>query len=92
MGFVCPVTLEAKKILQKLWKLNLGWDDEIPEDLQNHWNKWKSELSALSQIQIPRCHLVHAQCVTYLFICSQMLLKMAMACVPTLDLFTPVEL
>ena len=35
MGFVCPVILEAKKILQKLWKLNLGWDDEIPKDLQN---------------------------------------------------------
>ena len=45
MGFVCPVILEAKKILQTLWKLNQGWDDEIPEDLQKHWNKWKSELS-----------------------------------------------
>ena len=61
MGFVCPVILAAKKILQKLWKLNLGWDHEIPEDLQNHWNKWKSELSALSQIQVPRCHLVHGR-------------------------------
>ena len=59
MGFVCPVILEAKKILQKLWKLNLGWDDEIPEDLQNQWNKWKYELSALSQVEVPRCHLVH---------------------------------
>ena len=56
MGFVCPIVLEAK-ILQKLWKLNLGWDDEIPEDLQCHWNKWKNELPALSQVQIPRCHL-----------------------------------
>jgi len=27
--------------------------------LQNHWNKWKCELSALSQVQVPRCHLVH---------------------------------
>ena len=53
MGFVCPIVLEAKKILQKLWKLNLGWDDEISEDLQCHWNKWKNE----SQVQIPRCHL-----------------------------------
>ena len=34
IGFVCPVVLEAKKILQRLWKLNLGWDDLIPEDLQ----------------------------------------------------------
>ena len=58
MGFVCPVVLEAKKILQKLWKLNLGWDDEIPEELHSRWNRWKCELSALSQIQVPRCHLV----------------------------------
>ena len=41
MGFVCPVVLEAKKILQRLWKLNLGWDDEIPEELQSRWNRWK---------------------------------------------------
>ena len=34
MGVVCPIVLEAKKVLQKLWKLNLGWDNEIPEDLQ----------------------------------------------------------
>ena len=61
VGFVCPVSLAAKKILQKLWKLNLRWDHEIPEDLQNHWSKWKSELSALSQIQVPRCHLVHGR-------------------------------
>ena len=57
MGFVCPVVLEAKKILQKLWKLKLGWDDEIPEDLQCHWNKWRIDLPALSQVQLPRCHL-----------------------------------
>ena len=57
MGFVCPVVLEAKKILQKLWKLKLEWDDEIPEDLQRPWNKWKSELPALSRVQVPRCHL-----------------------------------
>ena len=61
MGFVCPVILEAKKILQKLWKLNLGWDDEIPEDLQNQRHKWKYELSALSQVELPRCHLVHGR-------------------------------
>ena len=49
MGFVCPVVLEVKEILQKLWKLKLEWDDEITEDLQCHWNKWKSELPAWSQ-------------------------------------------
>ena len=33
MGFVRLVVPEAKKILQRLWwKLNLGWDDLIPEE------------------------------------------------------------
>ena len=63
MGFVCPVVLEAKKILQRLWKLNLGWDDLIPEDLQSLWNEWKCELAVLSQVQVPRCHLIDSTVV-----------------------------
>ena len=59
MGFVYPVVLEAKKILRRLWKLNLGWDDLIPEDLlQSLWNKWKYEFAVLSQGQVPRFHLI----------------------------------
>ena len=52
LGFVFPLFLEAKTILQRLWNLNLGWDDEIPEESQKRRNRWKCELSALS-----RCHL-----------------------------------
>ena len=44
--------------MQRLWKLNLGWDDLIAEDLQSLWNKWKYELAVLSQGQVPRCHLI----------------------------------
>ncbi|KAL9975992.1 hypothetical protein ACROYT_G013221 [Oculina patagonica] len=57
VGFVCPVVLEAKKIIQRLWKLQLDWDDPVPEFELAHWERWKSELSALSQVQIPRCYL-----------------------------------
>ena len=56
MGFVCPVILEAKKIMQQLWKLQIGWDDPIPAEEQLHWERWKTELSTLSQVEIPRCH------------------------------------
>ena len=63
MGFVCPVVLEAKKILQRLWKLNLGWDDLIPEDLQSLWNEWKCKLAVLLQVQVPRCHLIDSTVV-----------------------------
>ena len=63
MGFVCPVVLEAKKILQRLWKLNLRLDDLIPEDLQSLWNEWKCKLAVLSQVQVPRCHLIDSTVV-----------------------------
>ncbi|XP_073258669.1 uncharacterized protein [Porites lutea] len=63
MGFVCPVVLEAKKFLQRLWKLNLRLDDLIPEDLQSLWNEWKCKLAVLSQVQVPRCHLIDSTVV-----------------------------
>ena len=56
MGFVCPVVLKAKRIMQRLWKLQLAWDDPVPECELAHWERWKSELCALTQVQIPRCH------------------------------------
>ena len=37
MGFVSPVVLKAKKIMQRLWKLQLAWDDPIPECELAHW-------------------------------------------------------
>ena len=58
-----PVVLEARKILQRLWKLNLGWDDLIPEDLQSLWNEWKCKLAVLSQVQVPRCHVTDSTVV-----------------------------
>ena len=63
MGFVCPVVLEAKKILPRLWKLNLRLDDLIPEDLQSLWNEWKCKLAVLSQVLVPRCQLIDSTVV-----------------------------
>ena len=30
----------------------------VPEDLQSLWSTWKGELALLSQVQVPRCHLI----------------------------------
>ena len=29
MGFLCPVVLEARKIMHRLWKLQLAWDGPV---------------------------------------------------------------
>ncbi len=38
LGLFAPVTIVARSILQETWKLNLPWDDEVPQDLQDMWD------------------------------------------------------
>ena len=56
LGFVAPVLLESKTILQELCRNNTGWDDPVPNDIQSKWFKWKSELEDLQSFAIPRCY------------------------------------
>ena len=53
MGFVAPVVLTAKKLLQKLCKL--GWDEEIPKEVKTEWIQWLTDLQYLPNISISRC-------------------------------------
>nr|CAB3263162.1 uncharacterized protein LOC104265735 [Phallusia mammillata] len=55
LGFVAPVILHARKLLQELCKENYGWDQEVPPDIEKRWNAWISELPGLSEIKIKRC-------------------------------------
>ena len=55
LGFVAPVLLEAKQILQTLNKRNLGWDEPIAEVELEQWRFWLEGLPVLNSIEIPRC-------------------------------------
>ncbi|XP_044248761.1 uncharacterized protein [Drosophila takahashii] len=46
--------VKAKIFMQTLWALNLSWDDELPQELQNDWKNYRSDLQALNSMQIPR--------------------------------------
>ncbi|XP_067019483.1 uncharacterized protein [Acropora muricata] len=56
LGFVAPVLLEGKAILQEVCRQNVGWDDPVPAELQARWLKWKLELEELENFAIPRCY------------------------------------
>ena len=55
LGFISPVILFAKMILQDMCRDGLGWDDPIPDQLLAKWIKWLSELPDLEQTEITRC-------------------------------------
>ena len=54
LGFVEPVTVKAKIMMQELWKHNLTWDKELPDDFKENWVRWLNELQNLTPLEIPR--------------------------------------
>ncbi|XP_062567165.1 uncharacterized protein LOC134229426 [Saccostrea cucullata] len=57
LGFLAPFTLKAKCLLQELCKLQLGWDERIPEHLALQWNEWIQDLKKLSDFKVKRCFI-----------------------------------
>ena len=55
LGFVAPILLPVKKLLQDLCRLGLNWDDQIPTEAMEMWTKWLVELSQLEDFAINRC-------------------------------------
>ncbi|GBN28881.1 hypothetical protein AVEN_174987-1 [Araneus ventricosus] len=53
-GFASPVMLCPKLMLQKTWKLSLGWDEEITGSLREEFFQWFRELEALKEVRVPR--------------------------------------
>ena len=39
-GWLAPVTIKAKILMQKIWKHKLSWDENLPPDLQSKWAKF----------------------------------------------------
>ncbi|XP_029177719.1 uncharacterized protein LOC114945619 [Nylanderia fulva] len=54
LGLLGPVIVIAKLILQDLWKAGIHWDESVPQELHTSWLKFKSQLHAVNQLQIPR--------------------------------------
>ncbi|XP_073946590.1 uncharacterized protein [Choristoneura fumiferana] len=54
VGLACPVTLVPKRIIQKTWNLKLGWDSELPINLQKEYLDWSKHIHLLIDCRIPR--------------------------------------
>lgn len=55
LGFLAPLVLRAKKILQEICNRGVSWDEPLPEEVRPRWERWKCDLLRLNELQIPRC-------------------------------------
>ena len=55
LGFLCPVVITAKILMQDLWRINLGWDDALPENVTSSWKNWAKSAQSLATFKVHRC-------------------------------------
>lgn len=54
MGWITPVILQGKILLQQLWMLRLAWDECPPPEILNQWETIFKNLTFLESIRIDR--------------------------------------
>ncbi|XP_076236255.1 uncharacterized protein LOC143180421 [Calliopsis andreniformis] len=54
LGWMAPVTIVAKVLIQTLWLLKADWDSPLPEREALQWQQFQRQLPALEKLQVPR--------------------------------------
>ena len=62
-GFVSPFILNAKILLQEIWRQGLDWDEEINTEIAKGWDNWLSASKNLENIKIERCYIQSTQTI-----------------------------
>ena len=56
LGFLSPFVINLKIMFQKLCVNKSHWDDPLPAELAQRWNKLVQEFDALQNVTVPRCY------------------------------------
>ncbi|XP_062556599.1 uncharacterized protein LOC134221424 [Armigeres subalbatus] len=54
LGLLAPTVVIPKLLMQHLWKDKQEWDEQIPDELQHIWNRFRSELPQIGTEKIDR--------------------------------------
>ncbi|GFX08337.1 uncharacterized protein TNCV_3268261 [Trichonephila clavipes] len=54
IGFLAPVMIQPKILLQATWKTKEAWDNEVNDEIRKKFSKWGKQLKYFKNIKIPR--------------------------------------
>ena len=61
IGFLSPVTIQLKILLQELHERKVAWDKPLDETSKSAWFKLVGQLERAEQMLFPRCYLVDVE-------------------------------
>ena len=56
LGMAGPVVLQAKNLLQDLWRAKVDWDEQLSDTFLIRWRDWKDTLRTMAGVRVPRCY------------------------------------
>ncbi|KAL0871044.1 hypothetical protein ABMA27_004850 [Loxostege sticticalis] len=56
LGLLSYYTIRAKIIIQKVWRLQTNWDEELPDELANEFRTWLSGVESLRSLRLSRLY------------------------------------
>jgi hypothetical protein len=54
LGLASPITIRPRRLLQKIWTTNIGWDEPLPKEIQQTCEDSLSQLLNLGSLSFPR--------------------------------------
>lgn len=58
LGLLGPVMLALKILIQDCWKLKLGWDETVPQEIHFKWQSIAKQLPLIRELRVPRLLLI----------------------------------
>lgn len=54
LGHLSPCIILAKILIQSLWTQKIDWDDNVPSEIENKWQRFRQSFCKLNELRIPR--------------------------------------
>ena len=54
LGWLTPIIIQFKILMQQTWVRGLDWDQPLPDDIKKTWTNLRAGLSVIQGIKIPR--------------------------------------
>ncbi len=54
INFALPITIRGKILMRKIWKLEAGWDEVLPQGICDEMRKISKDLEKVSEVSFPR--------------------------------------
>ncbi|GFW89682.1 uncharacterized protein TNCV_1025661 [Trichonephila clavipes] len=67
LGWLSPITIHYKTIMQRLWKQQLQWDERVSPDITLEWEQLAKDVQLVKDIKIPRFLFVDSDNQFHLF-------------------------